>query len=328
MYNEVEVEAFPTIPVVFLGGIREDRAPRLNSMGLAITTLEEDMKTVTKAKQLPEEEGIHLFVNGKEISGKRGEDIKNMVKRILSEKGIRSGVRIESVNHNIKSGSSDSGVAALVTAIDELFGLNMSKEEKIKYGKMGSESVQRSLLGGLSETNVDNYPEVRGIPVASHEDLKDIRIFLVPFNAPEGEPKYKNESPLFKTRITADEIHQEIVKHPDYKIRMRETPRRVLEIKKAFKEGNIKRMFDLILEDVENAHELLEDRGLVVRKGPMRELWEDVKKIAKERGVIAVPTAGGGNQISILVHKDHADHIRNFLERNNYSFRECKVLKG
>ena len=79
--------------------------------------------------------------------------------------------------HNIFSGSSDSGAAALVFALNELFVTNFPKEKLAELGNKISESAIRSIYGGLNKYVVSEG-KPHGLQLASEKDLREIARYM------------------------------------------------------------------------------------------------------------------------------------------------------
>ncbi len=312
MPKKVVSVAYPTIPIVFLGGVRPDRRPIYNTMGLAVTDLDENVRTETTIKLVDKKNGIKFSLGGKPVEGKRNEDTINSIKSFLKDKKIDVGLEIDSTNYNIKGGSSDSGLAALFFGLNELLGTKMKVEEIAKYAMRGSESAIRSVYGGLSKIVVDT-PEMHGVAVASAKYLDGIRIFTVYFDYP--------------SRITADEIHAAIVTHPWYSYRVNRIPVWIKNIEDAIKKKDFVTMLKNAEENIRNAHYLLEDVGLRVRRKKIMDCWIDVEEM-RAAGLHAYCLQGGGNLVSIACLKEQSDKVYAGLVERGWSPLKYKVASG
>ncbi len=311
MKNKVVSVAYPTIPIIFLGGIHPDRRPIYNTMGLAVTDLEETVRTETTITK-KSGKGVEFLLEGRPITGKRGEDIIDSIKNFMKANKVSAGLEIDSRNFNIKGGSSDSGLAALFFGLNELLGTKLSTAEIAKYAMRGSESAIRSVYGGLSKIVVDK-PEITGVPVAAAEELDAIRIFTVYFDYP--------------ARITADEIHAAIVRHPWYKYRAVQVPVWIKNIEDAIKKKDFAAMLENAEENIRNAHCLLEDMGLRVRKKKIMECWIDVEEM-RAAGLRAYCLQGGGNYVSVACLKEQADKVYDELVKRGWKPLKYKVASG
>lgn len=308
------VVAYPTIPIIFLGGINSDRTPLYDTMGLAVTNKEETTRTETIVKFTRDRENttIKFLLDNKELTGIRGAQIIDSIKTLMNKTNIQATIHIESNNYNIFSGSSDSGLAALFTALNDVFGLNYTKEEILKFSMKGSESAGRSLYGGLTLTKANEKP-LKVIQLASEKVLSEIKLFSVPFH--------------YDTRISADEIHAGIIKNPLFSDRVVRIPNWVDRIKKALKNNDFIELLKTAEENIQNAHELLEGINLNVRKPDMLKLCEHVKQMREEK-IEAYYLIGGGNLVTIATTNNFAEAVAKFLSKYQWNYYEFKVASA
>lgn len=306
---KVKYKAFPTIPIIFVSSVHADRVPLHNSMGLAITDLNEETRVETSV-EFREDKEISFVLNGEELPKERFTDVAKVVKEFQKISGIDKGVHITSNNYNIYSGSSDAGAAALVFCLNDLFETNLSIDELAEMAMKISESAIRAVYGGLTEINVDGYPRVIGKQLASEEDLKDIRIFVVGFE--------------YKSRVSAQEIFQVTRANPFYEGRLKMIPVWVAKIKW----GLLRKDWDMVFKNSEenchNAHQLLEYMDVYARRKEMINVCYDVVHMRKE-GLKAYWTAGGGNSINVFSWGKDADEVKKRLEEAGYPVKEFKV---
>jgi len=309
----VVYRAFPTIPIVFVSSAHPDRIPLHNSMGLAVT--DKDEKTYVETKvEFRDDGNVSFILNGKELPRERMVDVVKVVNIFKELSGEKRGVHIESNNYNIYSGSSDAGAAALVFALNDLYGTELDVDRLAEISMKISESSIRSVYGGLNEINVDGYPRVYGKQIASPEDLKEWRIFAVGFNYP--------------SRVSAQEIFQVTRANPFYDMRLKMIPQWIARIKW----GLLKRDWDMVLkaaeENCHNAHQLLEYMDVYARRKEMLNVCYDVVHMRKEKGLKAYWTAGGGNVINVFSWGPDADKVLELLKEKGYPVVEYKVAGG
>ncbi len=286
MKERTTAVAYPTIPVLLLGGLknREKRIPFYTTMGLAVTDDRESVRTETVVSG-GQGGQVEFFINGErlvKVPGTRSEDIFRAIDILRSRAGYHGGLRIYSNNYNIVTGSSDAGAAALVTAISDFFGLDIEKDELMEIGRFASESVYRSMVGGLSLTEVVGE-RCRARQVASEGDLRDFRIFAIPF---EGE------------RYSADTIHEKIVTHPQFWERVEGREEVVSRALRAVEKNDLVELMRIAEEDAMNFHYLLEWVGVRVIKDPMYEVTNCVREM-RETGVQVYFTVAGGNMVYV-----------------------------
>ena len=305
--------AFPTIPIIFLGGVKEDRRPIYSTMGLTITDLNEKMRTETSVEVKPKEYGIKLLLGGKEIVDEKGNDTKRAIEKFLKATENKVGLHIESNNYEIASGSSDSGLAALFAALNDVLGSELHKDELAEYAMMGSESAIRSVYGGLSEIVIDPTKGFYGVGLASDKDLESVKILVVDF--------------LYPSRVTADQIHAGMMTHPWYKHRVERINEWVAKIRYGIMFKKMQTIFENAEENIRNAHYLLEDLGLRVRRKEMMNLCLDIEDI-RNRGHLAYYLIGGGNRLSVATFGEHVESVKGELKQKGWNFKECKIASG
>ncbi len=312
MNKKTVAVAFPTIPIIFLGGVTPERKPLYDTMGLAVTSLDETTRTETSIEVISsntKETNIEFYLNKARISGLRGNQIMSAIKRFLDKSGVNASIEIQSQNYKIFSGSSDSGLAAVFTALNEIFELNFSKEELLEYSMKGSESAGRSLFGGLTHTIVSDE-SIRVEQLASEQKLKDLALFSVPFQ--------------LASRYSADEIHQRIVTNTNYQKRVVKIPEWVQSIKSSLERDDIISLLDTAEENIRNAHELLEEVNLVIRKPEMMRLCNEIHKM-RENDLPAYFLIGGGNLITVATIKQYAVQVSEQLAKHNWTYYPFKV---
>jgi mevalonate-3-kinase len=301
--------AYPGVPVVFAEGYRTvgDRRVSLHShMSLALTSVNGSVRTETTARRTGS--GVELTVNGKSIAGPRGEGMLKIVGEMLSRAGIDSGVKAESNNYGIITGSSDSGAAALAVALNDLLGLKLSESELCEIGRLGSETAYRSLLGGLSECSVSgekaSYHRIK-----SAEDLSTIAAYGVPFNIP---------------RHSADELHLKVVGHPAYQKRADVVNGRIKKIKECVGRKDYSGMLEIMESDAGDVHRMFAEVGLPVIKPQMRKLCDTAESMRK-RGIRCYWNVAGGSQVYLFTIKRYAEAVETELYDLGYKFTQLKV---
>lgn len=311
MKNRSIAVAYPTIPIIFVASVDEKRVPLHDTMGLAVTDLEEETRSETKIEIIPKKEIIFLL-EGKPVDERREKDIKEVAKEFMKIAKKEVGLKIESRNYKIFSGSSDSGAAALVAALNNLFETNLSKEKMAQLGNRISESAIRSVYGGLNMYLVSTG-KPRGIQLASEKDLKDIKIFALGFN--------------YKTRVSAQEIFDICKTSPYWKMRLERVPYWVREIKMGLKNKDWKRVFSNAEENCANAHYLIESGGKRCRRKEMMGVVIDVEEI-RAGGLPVYWTAGGGNVINVFTWRPYDKKVLEALKERGHNPIEYKVASG
>ncbi|MCD6523267.1 MAG: hypothetical protein J7K68_06035 [Candidatus Diapherotrites archaeon] len=296
MKSKAVSEAYPAVPLIFLAGLRGDRSPYHNTIGMAVTTLDENMKTVTEATL--SKTGTKFYVNDSEISGEKAKPMLRIVHTVLKIVG-NSGVRIQSRNYNIKSGSSASGAAALIQALDDLFELNLTINEKVSIIINASASSPRSLLGGISKIDVSQYPEVGGKQLLNPKELVGVSLFGFSFE---------------KARIESEKIHRAMLASPQFEERVSNCNKRCHKIERRIIKKDFMGAFRVAQEDIDEAYALLLSQGIDIRNEEVKRVCDIVTDL-RTSGVDAYYTMGGGSQIVVACRsKDREDVILAFEE--------------
>jgi len=303
--------AYPTIPIIFVSSVDKKRVPLHDTMGLAVTDLNEETRSETRVEVVLNKK-IEFLLEGKPVDERREKNIKEVAKEFMKAAKKEVGLKIESRNYKIFSGSSDSGAAALVAALNDLFETNFPKQKIAELANRISESAIRSVYGGLNMYLVSTG-KPHGIQLASEKNLKDIKIFAIGFD--------------YKTRVSAQEIFDICKASPYWKMRLERVPHWVVEIKRGLKNKDWKRVFSNAEENCANAHYLIESGGKRCRRKEMMQAVIDVEEI-RASGLPVYWTAGGGNVINAFTWKPYSRGVLEALRRRGHNPIEYKVASG
>ncbi len=311
--KKVKAVAYPTIPIIFVASVNEKRIPLHDTMGLAVTDSKEEVRSETTAEVRPKKEGLSFILGGKPLDDeKRMIDIMNVFNEFKQAAKKDVGLKIESSNYNIFSGSSDSGAAGLVFVLNELFATNFPKEKLVELGNKISESAIRSIYGGLNKYIV-SQGKPHGLQLASEKDLKEIRIFAFCFN--------------YKTRVSAQEIFDICRTSPYWKMRLKRVHVWIKNIEEGLKSKDWKRVFSNAEENCANAHYLIEGGGKRCRRKEIMNICIDVEEI-RASGLPAYWTAGGGKVISVFSWGKDSEKVLEELKLRGNMPVEYKVASG
>jgi mevalonate pyrophosphate decarboxylase len=317
MKNQATAVAYPTIPLVFNSCVHPDRIPVHHTMGIAVTDTEDKVRTETVVRMEKGYNRVEFFFDGKKLEPDKMRDLNKIISEFRKRAGVKekTGFRIESRNYDIYSGSSDSGAAALVFALQEVLGTDFSLEELAKISMIISETSIRSVYGGVNEIDVDEYPKFFGNMVASSKDLEDVRIFALTFD--------------YDMRVTAAQIFDACGEHPEYKCRLERVPKWVKDIKEGLASRDWHKVFTAAEENCANAHYLIESsrRGLRCRKKEMMNACIDVEEI-RAMGLPCYWTAGGGRVVNVFSWGKDAEKVERELVKRGYKPTEYKVASG
>lgn len=311
--KSVAYKAFPTIPVIFVAGVRKNSmTPIHNTMGMAVTDVKEQTRTETRVT-LIQKPAVEFWLDGKKVDLAKQTSLAKVIGFFTKRLG-RRGLRIESRNYHIYSGSSDSGMAALVFALNDLMGTRYSRQKLAEIAMLGSESSIRSVYGGISAILVNGLIKPRGKLVAPAEDLKDVHLFALTFDYP--------------SRYSAREIFAVNQSNPQFKYRMAMIPFWEKQIVSGLKYRNFWKVFTAVEENVFNAHYLFECSGKRMRKKDMTNACIDVDEIRLEKDLPVFWTAGGGKVITVISWGKKAKKVKRELARRGWKPKDYKIASG
>lgn len=296
--------AFPTIGIILLGGLTDDikRFPRHTSSGITYTSVEGDIFTETSIVESEDRIGQ---LDGKKVNdGYRSpfrilEKYHEVFERYLESHDNKIGFVSE--NSKILSGSSDSGAAALGAAIESLSPNTLDEVELENNLRTISESVGRSLKGGLTLTEI-----IDGIPVTQQ---------LLPAEKFSGLTVVGCRFP--EKRKPSDVIHSNIVTSPRYEQRIESTLKKGNFLKELAKKADIEGIFELAHRDTEEYHALIESVGVRIINADMRKFMNHVNDLRKEIWCTYIVT--GGTNVFVVVHNKDSERISEEAKKFNSS---------
>lgn len=303
--------AYPTIPILFVAGVRDGtRIPAHNTMGMAITDKNKEVRTETTVKK--SESGSDVFtLNGEEME--INDDMKKILDTFRDKAGKDVKLRIESNNYKIYSGSSDSGMAALVYALNDFLETDFSQDELADIAMYGSESSIRSVFGGLNEIVVEGRERPKGVLLASAEELNEIGILAITFDR-EG-------------RYSAREIFRTNQNSTLWETRLEYAPHWEKEIKEAIEEENWDKFLKNAQENCQHAHNLFELSGKRMHNKEMTCARIDVDNV-RLSGTPCYWTAGGGNVLNVFSYGDHVEEAKRKLKERGWDTVPYVVAPG
>lgn len=290
----VRQRAFPTIGIILLGGLTDDvkRFPRHTSAGIAYTSLDHDVYTETSIVE--SDVRIGMLDNNPVNDSYRSpfrilEKYQSLLMKHLSSD--KNSLGFISRNSNILSGSSDSGAAALGSAIMELSGNSIDPFQLENDLRTISESAGRSLHGGLTITEVhEGFPGTTQL--LPDKKFESVVIVGCRFN---------------EKRKPSDTIHTNIVKSPKYPERIRSTETKAEILKKLSEMEDVEGIFELAQNDTDEYHRLIESVGVNIINGDMRRFIGAVRDLQRKFWCTYIVT--GGTNVFVAVHPENADTV-------------------
>ncbi len=294
-YVGSEAIAYPTIGVILLGGLSdsENRIPRHTSAGFAYSTA--DLEAYSKTRLFFADKSFGVF-NGKLVEEGSSRSPLAILKKYNDQCKCSAGKKLAffSENRGIISGSSDSGAAAMAMCVRNMFGIDDTSSLERDFRRM-SESIGRSLLGGLT------------ITVADGVTAKTERLL-----GPEAFQDYSVVAFKFSSeRHPSDRIHENIVNNPSYEDRIRRASRKGDELRSLASENNVKGIFELAMHDTDEYHELVEASGVQVINDSMRSL---ITRIRQEIRFWKTYIVTGGTNVFVPCLNADVDRVRKLGE--------------
>ncbi len=184
-------------------------------------------------------------------------------------------LRIESRNPLVDGkglGFSASGFAALGLAASTALGVDIGFRELSQLVRLGAGSAARSLVGGFSIWYANKGGRSYAEQLASPDSVK-LRTVIVP--APSS--------------LKTDRAHEDSVKSPFYKPRLRYLPSRLRKMRQAISRGDVRAVCELAEEDTLNLHAITMTgrEGMVLFSPLSIKIINEVRRLREEEGVPA-----------------------------------------
>ena len=312
MKSSSQAHAYPGLPIVFAEGFRDygNRISGHSSVSLAITDIHDMVKTVTDVEVT--NIGLDFRLKGSVEGDARSGGVYRVMEKMVGMATERVGLRVKSENHGILTGSSDSGAAALVTAIDDALELGLSREMMCDIGRDVSETCYRSIFGGLSEFLINEAGDVSVGPLRKASFFKDLVIYAVNF---EGK------------RFGADDLHKRVSQHPRYCQRALQAKIRIDTLRNIVDDGDLSGFMSLMETEAKTVHQMFSDMGMDVIRPDMKSLCDMIVNI-RGRGIEAYWNVAGGTSVYVFTLKKHAKEMTRNLKDQGYKYRHFKVAES
>ena len=182
-------------------------------------------------------------------------------------------LRIESRNPLVDGkglGFSASGFAALGLAASTAIGMNIGFRELSQIVRQGAGSAARSLVGGFSIWYANKGGLSYAEQLASPDSLK-LRTVIAPV----------------PSTIKTDRAHEDAVKSPFYKPRLRYLPAKLRKMRQALSRRDVKTTCELAEEDTLNLHAITMTgrEGMVLFSPLSIVIINEVRRLREEEGV-------------------------------------------
>jgi len=304
--------AYPGLPIVFAEGFRDysQRLSAHNSIGCALSDIKKEVRTETSVEISGKK--TRFLLDDKPLSGVRGKNMLHMVELVKKHANYTGGLRITSKNYGIQTGSSDSGAAAAITALNDFFELNIPPHKLLNIGRIASETVFRSLYGGLSEYIVEGVRQPIARKLAEAKELENIMVYAINF---EGE------------RFKADELHLKVVEHPRYPLRRAQVKERMDSLKEFLREKDFTGIFSVVESESRTFHEMMEDLKKPVRSSDMIALCQKIR-LWRSEGTMVYWNIAGGRTIYLFTLSNAQHEVAKKLSDEGLSYVKYKIAEG
>jgi mevalonate pyrophosphate decarboxylase len=313
MKSQGKAIAYPGLPAIFAEGFKDykSRISGHSHISLAVTDIHEMVRTETTANLA--EEGVKFDLVGLDRENARVTGVYTVIDSMLALATDRTGISINTKNNGILTGSSDSGAAALVTALDDVLELGLPLPRMIELARHVSETAYRSLVGGLSECIVDENGRLHISQLRGASFFSDVNIYVVSF------PEIKRHS--------ADDLHLRVVNHPHYTKRHEEVERRIGTMHKFLEKNDMKGVLAVMEADAMTVHSMFTEMGLSVIKPEMKVVCDLVDNL-RESNIQAFWTVAGGSHVYIFTQKKYAKEVTHDLKAHDFKYKHYKVAEG
>lgn len=300
-----ESKAFPTIGVILLGGISDkiSRVPMHTSAGFAYEGLESEICVNTRVyvnRGKPEGHinggRVQYSATGRSPFVLLNHYRESILKRLgLNGEGLS--ISFQSTNVGVLSGSSDAGAAAMGSSVYDMNGGIADMASFENELRSISESVGRSLHGGLTVTWADGKT-AKTERLLGPESFKDYAIIGCRFNV---------------ERNPSDRIHENAVTSSEYPKRIESTLNKAKELVKLAEDKDIEGIFEIGHYDTSEYHRLNESVGVRVITPRMRKLMDIVDEKRKSAWLSYIVT-GGSNVFVITERKNLREYVDEFVD--------------
>ena len=308
---EATYEASPNIALVKYWGLR-DRA-RAIPFNSSISVTLDRLRSRTSVRFDPTLSADRVTLNGEIATGGPREAVVRFLDRVRTQAHVTHGADVRSENNfPTASGlaSSASGFAALAGASTAALGLRLSGRELSRLARFGSGSAARSVFGG--------FVEWRAGVLSDGSDC-----YARPLFAPDYWPALVDlvlvvKGAPVKAIRSEDAMQTTVATSPNYARRLRELPRRTLQIRAAIRARDPRRLFSLIMEECDSFRDVCETTrpSLDYLTTTSRALLAEVRSLNREAGrPVAAYTHDAGAHLHVFTLVKDVARVRRRLGR-------------
>ncbi len=305
--------AYPGLPLVFAEGFKDYklRISGHSHASLAVTDIHGMAKTESSADLVGG--GVEFRLNGEVPQDQRGAAAYTLVREMLALATDETGVMVSSENHNVLTGSSDSGAAALVTVMDDVLELGLPVARMVELARHVSETAYRSLVGGLSQCIVDERGGMVVSQLKKPSYFSGVNVYAVPF------PDIR--------RFSADDLHRRVVNHKYYPHRANETENRLRSLQRLLDEDDLDGVLSIMESEARTVHRMFAEMGMEVIKPEMKAVTDLVEAMRESR-IRAWWNVAGGSAVYVFTLKDSAREVSRELKAKGIRYRHYKIAEA
>lgn len=240
--NKVTVISPANIAFIKFWGKKDSKfnIPYNNSLSMNLS----HCLTTTSVEFMPKLKADKVFIDGKEVTDAKKERVVYILDVLRKMAGKNIFALVKSKNNfpsDAGIASSASAFSALSLAASSALELKLSKKELSIIARLGSGSASRSIVDGFAEWRKgkdSNSSYAVQLAPAGYWDLRDIVAITS-----------KN-----KKKTSSGEGHALAETSPYFKLRLKNLPRRISKIKKAFFKRDFKSFGEILEEEAIDLH--------------------------------------------------------------------------
>jgi diphosphomevalonate decarboxylase len=264
-----------------------------------------------------------LIINDRKVSGKALARVLAIIKRVRELANVNYKVRIVSRNslppYRVKGvGFSSAAGASIATAsfkalnLDKIFSWDIRLISRI--ARLMAGSACRSVVGGYARWYAGNDDESSYAVKFADKNELDMITVVVPF--------YLN--------ISTEKAHRDSISSPFFSTRIKSAQKRADELEKAIKDGDFKKVGELVEQDTMELHAVTmtgKNRLMIYRKESI-ELIRMVKQMREKDRILAYYSMQTGPTVFINTLPEYKDEIEMRLKSKGYEYITCRVGEG
>ena len=314
MNRKARVKAHSNIALIKYWGKKDDylKLPMNSSLSMTLDCF----YTITEVEFSKDLREDIFYLNDSLQDKKATEKISVFVDLFRQEAKTEDRVLIRSTNYLPTAAglaSSASGFAALAGALNEALDLKMDKKDLSRFARRGSGSATRSVYGGFVEWVEGEDNESSYARRVDPGDF-DIGMVIVVLNP--------NKKKISSTKAMKETVESS----PFYQIWPREANSNIIDMKKAIKDKDVKR-----IGEIAERNSIMMHATMMGAKDPII-YWEkdtmvamDMVRQMRDEKIPAYFTMDAGPNVKIICRKSDQDQL---VERLGQYFSDDQIIKA